>query len=232
MIYWLLFMNKRGTNTWWIVHRNDTSWWIPTDGLIAEFLLATDANDTSPTANNGVATWVVFAWWFATFDADTDSVIAPSNVAYNITTGTMSFKIQTISTIIWCIACRNDNVNDSFFISIADIIDASDPWKVTFYWWNSATTQSTTPVVNDWSWHTVVITYEPWDVNVYIDGVLSWTFADDLVSGSMWAPLNIGYRAFDTPWHTIDGWLARYRWYNRILNSGEIAEISNEADPT
>lgn len=232
IIYWLLLMNKRGTWTPWIVHR-DTTWGeIPTTWLIAEFLLATNADDTSTTANNWVATGVTYGPWWATFDTDTDSIIAPSNVVYDITTWIMSFKIRTTSTIIWYVAARNNNINDDFLLSIADPADGTNPWEVTFYWWSSTAFIPTAPAINDWSWHTVVITYAPLDVNVYIDGTLRGTYADNFNSWATGAPLNIGYREFDTPWHTIGGDIAKLRRYNVVLDSAWISALSNEANPT
>lgn len=195
---------------------------IPRNGLIAEFLLAWNPNDTSLLANNGVASGMTYWADYAIFDADTDWIEIASNAAYNTDTGTIAVKVKTSAVWLIYVATRSDNTLDDRYLSVWPVT----AWVVWFYDWGW---EESTGTVNNDARHTILIDYVPWTVKIYIDNVLDSTHSKNFNTGADWSVLTIWNRILDVKnfaWN-----IAKFRRWNRQLTASEKVLVSTEANP-
>ena len=187
---------------------------IPRDWLVAEYLLATNSNDTSGNGYNGTVNGTVtFNGTDATFGAGwvSNAVQITADGTHSIwfKTSDASTRMALISKAAWGNAQR-------IYVGDANKLQVVIGWPYTELIGGVA--------VNDGVYHNALYTWGTGGIKLYIDNVLIASNAATHYNNGG-TIMNIGYNEAEWPfiWQ-----LKKARIYNRVLNAGEIAALYAE----
>ena len=198
--------------------------WIPRNWLVAEYLLATNSNDTSGNGNNGTDTSMSYSWSEATFNGSTSKI-----------TTTSVWWMTEFSVWFW-MYLTSDITGSMLASAISSEITGNTYW-FTIHWntynWNNNEMGfyiSSTFSWNAWMWASLSLNtwyYVVWIKTstlhyLYIDNVLKWSFNSGAYTSvsqtqAFWVN-SVGLSSRFFPWK-----IKKTRIYNRVLNATEIA---------
>ena len=118
---------------------------------------------------------------------------------------------------------------------IADFYNSGSDTNVTY-----GSVQSTANVMNDKKWHHIAVSLWNNESNraagaVWIDGDKKYEgYANAaLDTGTDYSYAFIGGQSPQSVWRkSLDGWIAGFRAYDRVLRSSEISQLAKEFNPT
>ena len=118
---------------------------------------------------------------------------------------------------------------------IADLYNSGTDTNVTY-----GSVQSTANVVNDWKWHHIAVSLWNNESNraagaVWIDGAKKYEgYANAaLDTGTAYSYACIGGYSQQSVWkRSLNGWIAGFRAYGRVLSRLEISQLAKEFNPT
>lgn len=128
-----------------------------------------------------------------------------------------------------CVQFNNSNA------VMVDFYDSGIDTNVTY-----GSVQSTADVMNDRKWHHIAVSLWNNESNraagaVWIDGAKKYEgYANAaLVTGTAYDYAYIGGRSQQSAWNRpLNGWIAGFRAYGRVLSDSEISQLAKEFNPT
>jgi RHS repeat-associated protein len=209
----------------------------PTNGLIAEYLLDGNANDTSGNGNNGIPsniTWVPDRFWIPNHAAQLSntSIDFWSGMSLNPNFITLSFWTNGLSTT-WSstgtiIRAGNDS---SYILDINNYTPVFHIKRTTTCWNTYPDAVGSSIKINPWNWDHVVGTFDGTTIRIYINGIETWSKNVSSVGPILYCPQ---YKFHITIWNY--NWIAttsvnmdNFRLYNRALSLSEIQDLYLEA---
>lgn len=208
--------------------------WIPRNWLVAEYLLASNSNDTSGNGKNGTDTSVTYSWTDAAYNGTSSNTNVSSFWA--LTTFSTSFWINadtTSGTGSYQYPITLSENNPSWYYNFVFIYShVTSSFQQSFTIHNSSWYQSlkiTWFTLQASTWYHIVLVYS-WGtggtMSIYVNNVLNNSMTLSGAIGSSNPTLCIGADNYGwTPWNFYDWKVKKARIYNRVLNAAEISAL-------
>lgn len=203
------------------------SWWIPTSGLVNEWLLHSDANDSVGSFNvttSWVTYWTVWGKSAATFA--TNAYWTNTSFYINSSSISITFWIYLSDLSATQYLLKSDWATwDRFFIRIIDgtnlqVID-------TMSWWDTAAHIALSNIsTSTWTMITMISTGA--NTKSYVWTTLIWDSTTSWWRTTWTTAENFNIWWYGTSWWLNPHWSMRdVRIYNRVLTSQELTDIYN-----
>jgi len=211
---------------------------VPTDGLIADYPLNGNANDTSGNGFNGTIYGGTFtsdrfgnANKAYSFNSNSYTQLGSNNLPSGNQPRTVSFWYNTSSTPTpqndayseWCLfnyGSRNQNQTFTIFV----YSDNDSTYAIRFDYYGSAFTGSQTLSIN--KWYNIAVSYDGTTVSIFINGNLYSSANVNLDTGSGFTTIGCWYPSIGWPFYAT-GYIDDIEIYNRALSNLEIKTFSN-----